>query len=224
MAPIKLAYWKIRGLAQPIRILLGYTDTEFEDIRYECDDAPPHACAEWAKDKENLGLDFPNLPYLFDGDIKITQSNACLRYIGRKNKLDGESELEKSRVDMMESQAMDFRNIWVNFCYGGTKETLETRSVAYRKKCHDNYLIRFENFLNSKTFFAGDKVTFVDFPMYELLTQHLHFDAALLDTYPNLKAFLKRFEELPKIAAFLKSDKCFKGPMNNKQAIVNPSF
>jgi glutathione S-transferase len=37
-----------------------------------------------AKASGALGLDFPNLPYLFDGDIKLTQSNAILRHVARR--------------------------------------------------------------------------------------------------------------------------------------------
>ena len=45
--------------------------------------------------KFKLGLDFPNLPYLIDGNIKVTQSNAILRYLGRKFGLDGKTEADK---------------------------------------------------------------------------------------------------------------------------------
>jgi len=33
--PIKLGYWKIRGLAQPIRYLLEYTEHPYEEVAYE---------------------------------------------------------------------------------------------------------------------------------------------------------------------------------------------
>jgi len=58
----------------------------------------------------------------------------------------------------------------------------------------------------------------VDFVMYELLDQHKELDASLLGPYENLLAFLKRVEEIPEIAEFQKSEKCFKGPINNKPA------
>ena len=50
------------------------------------------------------------LPYLIDGPHKITQSNAILRYLGRKHNLCGETEEEKIRVDILENQAMDVSN------------------------------------------------------------------------------------------------------------------
>ena len=71
----------------------------------------------WTDIKDKLGLDFPNLPYFVDGDIKITQSNAILRHIARKNDLCGETVADKARVDMMADCAMDLRNGIVRLAY-----------------------------------------------------------------------------------------------------------
>lgn len=63
---ILFGYWNIRGLGQIARLLLAYTGLKWEDKQYSDE-------AEWfEKDKKSLGLDFPNLPYLIDGDVKIT--------------------------------------------------------------------------------------------------------------------------------------------------------
>jgi glutathione S-transferase len=51
------------------------------------------------------------------GDVKLTQTNAILRHISRKNGLDGKTEAEKDRVDLLENEAMDFRNGFVMFSY-----------------------------------------------------------------------------------------------------------
>ncbi len=71
-----LAYWDTRGLAQSIRLLLKYAGVQFNDKRYEF--GPGSTLAEiesiqkyWLPDKFNLGLDFPNLPYYIDGDLKV---------------------------------------------------------------------------------------------------------------------------------------------------------
>eukprot|EP00794_Sanderia_malayensis_P006245 gene6245-6964_t len=213
MAPT-LGYWKIRGLAQPIRLLLGYTKTDFEDKMYEIGDGPEFNTECWASVKYTLELGFPNLPYYIDGDIKITQSNAILRYIGRKNKLDGETEEEKVRVDIMENQAMDFRNGFVRLCYNPDFDNLVD---AYKKNVVKS-LQSFSDFIGDKKFFAGDKLTFPDFHMYEMLDQHRVLDASILEPFPKLLAFMKRFEEIPEIAEFMKSEKFFKGDLNNKQA------
>ena len=75
MPKVTLGYWKIRGLGQVARHLLSYTDTEFDEVQYENAD-------KWFKeDKVQLGFDFPNIPYLIDGDFKLTESIAVYKYI-----------------------------------------------------------------------------------------------------------------------------------------------
>ncbi|CAH1245287.1 GSTM3 [Branchiostoma lanceolatum] len=212
--PAQFAYWNIRGLAQPIRFLLEYTGTEYEEKRYETGPAPDYDLSEWLNVKQSFGLDFPNLPYYIDGDIKITQSNAILRYIARKNNLCGETEEERVRVDIMENQSMDFRNGTVRLSYNPKFAELKP---GYLKDVH-NSIKQFSQFLGSNQWFAGDKVTFVDFPMYELLDQHRILEPTLLDDFQNLKDFLARFEALPKIAAYMKSDRFMSHPINNKMA------
>jgi glutathione S-transferase len=72
---ITLGYWNIHGLAQPIRLLLAYTKTDFVDHM--------PSRPEWAVEKaENAyGLEFPNLPYFVDGDVKLSQSSAIMRHL-----------------------------------------------------------------------------------------------------------------------------------------------
>jgi len=74
MAKPIIAYWDIRGLAEPIRLMLEYCDVDYEDKRYFCGDAPDFDRSEWLNEKFNLGLDFPNLPYYVDNDMKLTES------------------------------------------------------------------------------------------------------------------------------------------------------
>jgi glutathione S-transferase len=66
MSKLTLGYWYVRGIAQPIRLLLSYSGLEFEEVIYETKE-------QWFDGvKFNLGLDFPNVPYLIDGDFKLT--------------------------------------------------------------------------------------------------------------------------------------------------------
>ncbi|XP_041713124.1 glutathione S-transferase Mu 3 [Coregonus clupeaformis] len=210
---MKLAYWDIRGLAQPIRLLLEYTDTKYEEEFYTCGEAPNYDKSCWFDEKHKLGMDFPNLPYLEDGDRKIVQSNAIMRYIARKHNLGGESEDEKVRVDVLENQAMDFRNGFVMMCY----TDFDKMKPGYTERLPGT-LKQFSEFLGTRKWFAGDKITFVDFIMYELLDQHIMFDAKCLDDFKNLQELVDRFEALEKIAAYMKSSRFMKTPVNNKMA------
>nr|ABS32298.1 glutathione S-transferase class mu [Cyphoma gibbosum] len=209
-----LAYWKIRGLAQPMRLLLNYAGEKFEDKQYEQGDAPGFSVEEWTKEKFSLGLDFPNLPYYIDGDIKITQSNAILRYIANKHNLMGKTPKEKAQVDMMLENAMDLRNGVVKMAYN---KDYEKMIKEYEPKCKE-ILAGYEKWLSSHKWFGCDTVTVADFPMYELLDQHRLMIKDVLVPYPNITKFMAAFEALPAIKAYMASDKFMKRPINNKIA------
>jgi len=68
-----VAYYDLRGLASPIRYLLEYVGEEYVDKKYPVGPPPEYDRSEWLADKESLGFDFPNVPYLVDGDVKLTQ-------------------------------------------------------------------------------------------------------------------------------------------------------
>nr|APX42722.1 glutathione S-transferase [Corbicula fluminea] len=212
----ELGYWKIRGLAQPIRLLLTYVGEDFTDTQYEQGDAPEFSRDAWfsVKPKYAEFLDFPNLPYYIDGDVKITQSNAILKHIARKHKLDGETERDKAIVDMLLEQAMDLRNGVVRLCYNPDYENLK---VDYFKNI-GTQLAAFEKKLGDNKWFAGNEVTVADFPLYDLLDQHTLMKADSLDAYPKLQAFLRRFREVPKVKDYLAKDSVKNLPINNKMA------
>lgn len=54
--------------------------------------------------------------------------------------------------------------------------------------------------------------------MYELLDQHRLLASEAVARQPRLTAFLDRFEALPEIAAYVRSDRFMRAPLNNKMA------
>lgn len=213
MAPL-FAYWNIRGLAQPIRLLLEYSGTEYEEKMYECGPAPDYDKSCWFDIKFKLGLDFPNLPYYEDGNLKITQSNAIIRHIARKHDLCGKTEEEKARVDMLENQAYDLRMAFSRLCY----REYDTKKDEYLQAL-PNTLKLYSNFLGDRKWFAGENLSYVDFIVYELLDEHLMLQSTCLDDFKNLQDFHKRFEELEPIKKYMASSRFIKTPINNKMAI-----
>ncbi|XP_076976104.1 glutathione S-transferase Mu 1-like [Tamandua tetradactyla] len=213
--PMTLGYWDIRGLAQPIRLFLEYTESDYEEKTYTMGDAPDYDRSQWLNDKFKLGLDFPNLPYLIDGAQKITQSNAILRYIARKHNLYGETEAERIRIDILENQVMDTRMQLAMLCYNPEFEKLKPE---YLEGLPDKMRL-YSAFLGKRPWFAGDKITFVDFLAYDVLEQHRVFEHKCLDAFPNLKDFLARFEGLKQISAYMKSSRFCKGPLYSKMAV-----
>jgi glutathione S-transferase len=214
MAPAVLCYWDIRGLAQPIRLLLEYTGTEYEDRQLACGPAPTFDKSGWFDSKHTLGLSFPNLPYYKDEDVSLTQSNTILKHIGRKNNLDGNTLKEKAEADMCADQIMDLRNGWVRLCYNDKFDTLK---AGYLEGL-TGQLRNFSTFLGVKSWLVGEQITYPDFHLYEMLTQHKMLKPDCLKEFPNLEEYCTRFEKLPAIEKYMQTDRFMKAPINNKMA------
>jgi len=213
MAPVH-GYWNIRGYAQPIRNLLAYAGVEYEDKRYNIGPAPEWDRSEWLADKFNLGLDFPNLPYYIDGDVKISQTFAILKYLGRKHGLAPKTEQEQTRVDLIEAEAMDIRTNWSKTMYSPDFENLREDFIkSFIVKCKD-----LSAFLGTHKYFAGETLTYIDFLMYELLDIHSILKPGVIDEFDNLKAYHERIRSLDKVAAYMKSDKFISYPLNGPMA------
>jgi len=211
MAPAVLGYWPIRGLGQPIRLLLEYTGTEWEDKFYTCGPPPEYDRSSWLNEKFNLGLDFPNLPYLIDGDKKLTQTKAILKYIARKHNLLGNTEEEQIRVDLADCQNDDFRVGIVTLVYN--PDFSEVKKADYLKTVPEK-LEQFSKFLGNNPWFGGKNISYADFAIYEVFDQHRALDANVLKAFKNLDDFAARFENLDKISAFMKSPRFIKYPIN----------
>uniref|UniRef100_H2B645 glutathione transferase n=1 Tax=Paracyclopina nana TaxID=565004 RepID=H2B645_PARNA len=200
MAP-RFGYWNLQGLGQASRLLLAFTGTEHED---EVLDIAHREV--WMDKKFNLGLDFPNLPYYIDQDVKLTQSNAILRYLGRKNNLYGKNAIEAGTIDMLIDEAQDIKMALIKTATSPDFENVKGDHI----KAMEQKLKIVSDFLGNKKFFMGDEVTIGDFAMIDALSWHQIFDADLMGKFPNLVAFIDNFKALDKIKAFYEGPKHFK--------------
>ncbi len=160
---LTIGYWKIRGLQSPIRYMLEYLGVPYAENHYEQGDAPDFSRDSWLSVKPTMPLDFPNLPYLMDGDVKITESHAMMRYIANKYggaDFSGRDARDKAQVDMLLGVVADIKSAATGHCYGsGDKEAI--KKIAFER------LEAVSKYLGGKQFFVGDYVTFVDFFIFE---------------------------------------------------------
>lgn len=219
MSKVIFGYWDTRGLAEPARLLLEFCEVPYEDKRFVCGDAPEFDCSCWNDVKLNLGLEFPNLPYLVSDDVHLTESSAILKHIARKSKrLVPKDDAESDRCDMIEGVAIDFRRDFTNLCYR-PKPDFETNKATFFAQNFPNKLKKLENYLEGKTWVAGSTLTYVDFILAELLDQIQIMLPGCYEKYANVSYFLKRFFELEKVKSYRESDRFKKFPINNKTAI-----
>ena len=196
---LTVAYWGTQGLAHPIRWLLAYHKIDFEDKHYTDRDV-------WAKDKAALPTDFPNLPYIKDGDTVITESVAVLQYAayktGNKDIL-GKNPVDAIKIAQLNSFIGDLRGpIWEivkNAEYEKVKdEVLNTKVAPFMEKISKN--------LGEKEFLLG-YLTWVDFQLFNVLDVYHRMSAEFVAKYPNLKKYWERFNNAEGIQAFRKSEK-----------------
>lgn len=168
----------------------------------------------WFKVKPTLPVDFPNLPYLYDGDVKISQSVTIMRYLGRKFGFWPDTEQQAVRVDLIEQQLVDWRGQGVVLFYNDDYDKLKDGYI----NALPTMMQSMSKFLGTNDYFAGNKLTYVDFLAYEWLDVQKTYQAKVLDATPNLVSFVKRIESIPKVKAYMSSDKFMKWPINNNQA------
>ncbi len=109
-------YWNLRGIAYPIKLALAYLGVDYEDKRYGLDS---DGLAEWGKNKFNLNLNFPNLPYWKDGSQTLTETRAILKSIARKY---GSGSLMPvdvlfAQAEMVESVLWDVWQLLIKRCF-----------------------------------------------------------------------------------------------------------
>lgn len=209
MVPV-LAYWDIRSLGQPIRNLLVYKGVQFEDKRYKHGPPPDYNRDEWLNEKFKLGLKFPNIPYYMDDDVKLTQSLAILRYLGRKHDLAGRNERETTELDVLEQQARDTLLI---LPYSAKSQPRYRQGLKSYAESMNDFLGPWSEHLATRNWVLGDRITYVDFMLYEALDWHREFRVEVVQKYPEVVAYLKRFEELPNIKQYFASDKYRRWPI-----------
>jgi len=228
---ITLGYWGIRGLAQPIRFLLISAGVSFSEVRLgvlqdgtlldenqEGDD--------WGSVRSTLDMPFPNLPYLIDtrgsSPVRLSQSNAILRYLARCFDFYGDSESDRIEIDVLQDEAYDFRNEIIDTAYT-PGENYATVFEHFATVTLPHYLDSFESYLaardNNKCF-VGNRLSLVDFVFYELFWQMTLMVPGSIakSNRPTLFAFIKAFEKTPGIASYLQSENYIARPINSPWA------
>ena len=230
-ADITLGYWGIRGLGQPIRFLLVSADVPFSEIRLGVlQDGTilneKEEDGDWGSVRETLDMSFPNLPYLIDNSeeppIKLSQSNAILRYLARRFDFYGDSESDRIAIDVLQDEAYDFRNEIIDTAYT-LDDSYKAKFENFSTNTLPRYLDSFEAYLarrDHNSFFVGNRLSLVDFILYELFWQMTLMvpNSITESNRPTLFAFIKAFEQEPRIADYINSENYIERPINSPWA------
>jgi len=155
MSELQLCYWNLRGFGEAIVLMLEYLGVKYNYKRYTVANQP-----EWfEKDKASFQGDFANLPYLMDGDTRITESMAIMRCLGRKFKnLYPVNEEEERKCDVAQGAVLDFRMIFTKLIYG---DDYDKQKDAFIEGLPDT-LSKFEKVLSKHTWLTGKSPRRID--------------------------------------------------------------
>jgi len=185
-----LTYFPIRGLAEDIRLLLKHSEIEFNDNRPTFE--------EWDKIKAEFAPIFGQLPAWEEGTDKFYQSKAIIRHLARKYGYYGTSEKDKTYIDMVAEAVIDWRRSFPFYSSDYEAKKKEYMELLPTFKKQFNELIK-GKFMN------GNKISYADFMVYEVLDINEQFDPNFLKDSDKLKTFKTNFEAIDSIADYLKS-------------------
>jgi glutathione S-transferase len=204
---VTLGYWRVRGRGQVPRLLLAFTGAVWEDVQYT-------APEQWlGGDKNALQLDFPNLPYLIEGNFRITETPAICTYIidrSARPELLGKNIQEKAFILNLVGVIEECLNKLVTTAYTGA-DVDKTWKLVQPKL---DYLRKYK--ANRDWLFGY--LTLADFLLVEMGYYVERIYPEQFKTFPFLLASRTAFEKLPEISLYYKQEWSVKAPF------VNPSM
>jgi len=251
---ITVGYWSTKGLGSVCRMVVLYSGYSLKAKNYRLlpimkDDSLTYDGSEWhEEDKINLKKrnSLINLPYIeltnSDGtELLISQSNACLSFLGRKFNMFGKNEVDVSQCEQLLLETNDLRNVITSFAYTHFKnkdlENEAAKDVFTRDFQNNNVgkIQKFENWMkenqnNENYFLINNEITIPDFNLFDILDFYVEFlkyynfvnDKNIKNIfnelgYPNISKFYNNFIQLPKMQKYLNSI-FYKLPYTNKSA------
>jgi len=162
-----------------------------------------------------MDLEFPNLPYLIDGETKITETIGIMQYIAKKYRpaLLGANAAEMGRISMLADKVLALKGNATKACYMvGDAEAIidEARPV----------LAKIVEAMGDSDWIAGANLTWLDFYFAEILDMlHEISDGLFYAEFQSLQGYWDRFVSLPNLGdAWTDDSKLMKAPFNNKMA------
>ncbi|MDC0161607.1 glutathione S-transferase family protein [bacterium] len=251
---VTVGYWSTKGLGAVCRMVVLYSGCTLKSKNYRLqpilnENNLSYDGSEWHENdkielkKRNYLI---NLPYIElnnsqGEDILISQSNACLAYIGRKFNMFGKNEVDVSKCEQLLLETNDLRNVITTFAYTHFEnkdvEKLAANEVFLKVFQNNNVgkIQKFENWLNDNDdknnyFLINNEITIPDFNLFDILDFYLEFlkyynfvddknNKYIFNEigYPNISKFYNNFIQLPKMQKYLNSI-FYTLPFTNKSA------
>jgi len=172
-----------------LRLALAISGIEFEDERITFE--------EFGKQQKEGKFAYGAVPVLVvDGTTEIAQSNAILRYIGKRSDLYPKNDLEAAKVDELLDAVEDVAVLLTP----SLREKDEAKKIEMRKALREETLPKWFGFIEKRIekfgkghFAVGDHLTVADLKIAQLVewvgvVGLDHIPKEIVDSFPKIKA------------------------------------
>lgn len=159
------------------------------------------------------------MPFIIDEGLKLTETVAILKHLSRKYKpeLLGETIKEQGQADMIWGIIQDLTTSLVTPCFTtGDKE--EIKQIAKTK------LPAIMAFKGQKSYLVGEKPTYPDFQLWELINMTAFVFGGLDNLFSEikgLKSYFENMDEQERIKSFRMSSRWVEAPFLPPFAKIN---
>ena len=197
---LELVYFKMRALAEAPRLLLHYTEIEYDYLM-----SWDYYDKEWSEVKSKVP--FRQLPMLVvDQKHEICQSIAILTFIEKIAGINISDPILNAKANAVMQSAQELfmpLNPAINFAVGD----------SFKKKKEDMMPFlntRFEDLEralkdNDKKFYVDDKPHACDFSVYHHLDLSKLLDPKLINKFPRLEKFIEDIESIETVKSYINS-------------------
>jgi glutathione S-transferase len=216
MDSVKLYYWPIRGLKEPIAYLLEYLEIEYEYIPVKDDKHWESLRSAFFK----KGYSFANLPLLeIDGqavsEVLPIMTTLALS-VGKPEMVPGDHNF--ARFLELYGVISDLFSDITRPAY--SSKTLDAFRQLYLKACQVNKvkIESIDKLVGKQKWLLGETLSILDFKLAEIIDKmkaiEEDLDIDIISQYMNLDSYLGRFVGIPAIKSYRTSDKFSERPFN----------
>nr|AEX59322.1 glutathione-S-transferase Pi [Triaenodon obesus] len=205
MPEYTITYFAVRGRCSAMRMLLSDQGQVWKEEVVSLE--------QWTEGTLKKSCLFGQLPKFQDGNLVLFQSNAVLRHLARKHGLYGKDETEATMIDMANDGVEDLRVKYAILIYQRYESGKEDfiKNIPTELKPFNDLLAKNNA---GKDFLVGNKISFVDYNLVDLLSNLEVLSPGCLKAVPLVEAYVHRIVSRPQLKAYLASDAHTKLPIN----------
>ncbi|OOF96444.1 hypothetical protein ASPCADRAFT_506122 [Aspergillus carbonarius ITEM 5010] len=187
------------GRGEVVKLFLKDAGIEFTEVRYAYDDTWPQSSQKLQDQGITRTGQVPALEY--KGHI-LTQHIPILRYLARDlNRYDGETNWEKYLVDAVADIYIDWRSEWVSNLMNKSDTYKEEHAPKYYKLIAKYYAD------TEGPYLLGDKITYVDFAVYQSIDNDRRTGTLVAELPQVLVRLQEAMEKRENVAEYIKESK-----------------